>query len=305
MATSLLRGAGGGGAANASVNNSSLTTASNLDLGCGNDNCPIVVVLCCFYLVCAMQDGYEYTFNRSPVILISNMQLALATQALVRAAAIVILFAVPSEDIASQWRLLVLSDVPGLAFCCIFVLTMTAILSKLTEGDRAKRCIHLSVFVFTCANLIAWFIAVAFLTSENVNGTNIADIMRLVVFAVLSLLVILLASVAWYLAARTPRDDIIQEFGVDKAPLQWACPVVVVCFSARLLCLLFLQIDGNLYNTTEKWMVVLVSTTALYSVFVVAYFLAGEILCSIMVTCQASPSHMWSAGGMYRGLEAH
>ena len=46
------------------------------------------------------------------------------------------------------------------------------------------------------------------------------------------------------------------------------------------------QIDGNLNDAVEKWVVVLFTSTPLYTVFVVAYFLGGEVLCSVMVTCQ-------------------
>ena len=40
-------------------------------------------------------------------------------------------------------------------------------------------------------------------------------------------------------------------------------PIILVCFGARLLCLLFLQIDGNLNDAVEKWVVVLFTSTPL------------------------------------------
>jgi hypothetical protein len=222
------------------------------------------------------------------VLLISNSQIALATQTIIRAAALIIIFAVPTDTEDSvQWRLVVLSDLPGLLFCCIFVMFCTVTIAKMMEGDRSKRCINLNVFIFMCFVVIVWFIAVAFLTSDTIDSATTADTMRLVVIAVLCILVICLASVAWYFAERTSRDDIIQHFGVDKAPFKWTCPVLIVCFTARLICLFFLQIDGNGHaGEKERWILVLYSSTTLYSVFVVAYFFAGEILCTIMFICQ-------------------
>jgi len=261
------------------------TLVSNTDT-CSSGNCPIVVILCILYLCCTGQCAYEFTCNRSPVHLISNLQLALATQGVIRAAAIVVIFAVPSEEIAVQWRLVVLSDVPGIVYCCIFVLFATAAIGQMLPGDRSRRTLHMVVFTSTCLVVIAWFIAVAFLTGTLDDSSTIADSMRMAVIAILCTLVMTLVCVMWHFTGKTARNDIIQYFGVDKAPLRYTAPTLLVCFGARLLCLLFLQIDGNLNNVVERWVVVLFTSTPLYTVFVVAYFLGGEILCTVMVTCQ-------------------
>ena len=50
-----------------------------------------------------------------------------------RAAAIVIIFAVPAEADAVQWRLVVLSDIPGLIYCSIFVLFCTSAMAHMFE----------------------------------------------------------------------------------------------------------------------------------------------------------------------------
>lgn len=183
---------------------------TSTDDACASGNCPIVVTLCILYMCVAIQCGYEYTSNKSPVRLISNLQLALATQAVIRAAAIVVIFAVPAESDAVQWRLVVLSDIPGLVYCGVFVLFCTSAMAHMIEGDRSKRCIKMGVFICTCLIMIVWFVAVAFLTGTSTDASTIADVMRMVVIGVLCVLVMGLAAFMWKLTANTARNDVIQ-----------------------------------------------------------------------------------------------
>ena len=160
---------------------------------CTTGNCPIVVTVCVLYVCVCIQCSYEYTCNRSPVKLISNLQLALGTQvsahgrasklhacnqehrtrlhastpgpacetmcrvcvrvrvcvcslasfcvrrqAVLRAAATIILFAVPVAADAVQWRLAILGDVPGLMFCTSFVLFCTSAMAEMFEVRRFR-----------------------------------------------------------------------------------------------------------------------------------------------------------------------
>jgi hypothetical protein len=155
---------------------------------CTTGNCPIVVTVCVLYVCVCIQCSYEYTCNRSPVKLISNLQLALGTQvsahgrasklhecnqefackhpraclrddvpclracvcvcslalfcvrrqAVLRAAATIILFAVPVAADAVQWRLAILGDIPGLMFCTSFVLFCTSAMAEMFEVRRFR-----------------------------------------------------------------------------------------------------------------------------------------------------------------------
>ena len=84
--------------------------------------------------------------------------------------------------------------------------------------------------------------AQAFLTGTQDDSSTIADTMRMTVIGLFCVGVIVLACIVWRFTVLTPRNDVIQYFGVDKTPFKFMCPIVVTCFLARLFCLMFLQV---------------------------------------------------------------